>query len=83
MKREIQVAFSRRAQPVWFRLIKWTALVWATKRYRHTQAFRVWMVRLFGAALGLHCFYRMKTKGWTKAWGGWNDPSFVKGESVL
>jgi hypothetical protein len=27
LKREIAVAFSRRAQPVWFRVVKWIALI--------------------------------------------------------
>jgi hypothetical protein len=23
--------------------------------------------------LSLHFFYRWKTQGWTRAWGGWDD----------
>jgi len=26
-----------------------------------------------GLGLGLHLFYRWKTRAWTRPWGGWND----------
>ena len=78
MKREIHVAFSRRAQPIWFRVLKWIGIIWATRRYRQKPGFWAWMLGLLGVALGLHFFYRSKTKGWTHAWGGWNDPAFVE-----
>jgi hypothetical protein len=32
-QRELQVAFSPRAQPWWFRLIKWGILIAVTARY--------------------------------------------------
>jgi len=78
MMREVQVAFSRRAQPVWFRALKWVLIVGATRRYRHTRAFRFWAVGLLIAACTLHLFYRWKTNVWTRAWGGWDDPAFVQ-----
>jgi hypothetical protein len=78
MNRELRVAFSPRAQPVWFRVIKWALLLGALRRYGHTRAFWRWTLGLFGAGLTLHLFYRYKTNGWTQAWGGWNDPTFIR-----
>jgi len=73
IKRELQVAFSPRVQPHWFRLIKWSVLIAATARYRR----RSWFPHVAGcalvAALSLHFFYRWKTQGWTRPWGGWDD----------
>ncbi len=77
MKRELQVAFSRNAQPLWVRIVKWMVILWATWRYHHTRAYRFWAVGTVVAGLTVHFFIRHKTHGWTKPWGGWNDPAFV------
>jgi hypothetical protein len=73
IKRELRVAFSPRAQPWWFRLIKWSVLIAVTARYRK----RRWFPYVTGVALiggiSLHLFYRWKTQGWQRAWGGWDD----------
>jgi hypothetical protein len=73
IERELQVAFSPRAQPVWFRLIKWSIFIGITARYRQ----RPWFPYVAGfgllGGLALHLFYRKKTENWTRAWGGWND----------
>lgn len=71
--RELRIAFSLKAQPLWFRACKWamiiaiTSLLWG-KSY-------LWWWLGGGLALGLsfHCLYRWKTHSWTRAWGGWND----------
>jgi hypothetical protein len=72
-RREARVALSRRAQPVWFRVLKWVlilaggAMLWGTRYF--------WPV--LGAALALsltlHAVWRWKTRGWTRPWGGWDD----------
>jgi hypothetical protein len=72
LQREIEVAFSKHAQPVWFRIAKWIVflsvlyLLWGTKY--------IWWViaGLVLVALSVHFFYRYKTKGWTKSYGLWN-----------
>lgn len=73
LKREVRVAFSPRAQPWWFRLLKWSIVIVTTARYRR----RWWFRYLVGAALlggiTLHLFYRHKTQSWQRAWGGWSD----------
>lgn len=73
LRREIRVACSRRAQPVWFRLLKWTGLLTGLAMF-HDRRWFWWMaVGLAAAGTLLHIFYRWKTKTWTRAWGGWND----------
>lgn len=73
IQQELRVAFSPRAQPWWFRLIKWSVLVVVVARYRQ----RPWFPYAAGLALlsgiALHLFYRWKTQGWQRAWGGWSD----------
>lgn len=73
MQREFQVAFSRRAQPIWFRVVKWIVILAAVILLREKPYFwtLVGVTALLG--FGLHFFYRWKTRGWTKPWGGWND----------
>ena len=73
IQRELRVAFSLRAQPWWFRIIKWTIFVAATVRYRQRWWFRYAVSAAMLGGLGLHLFYRWKTHGWRRAWGGWSD----------
>jgi hypothetical protein len=73
LKRELRVALSRRAQPVWFRVLKWTILIGLTAMYWREPYFWLWMAVALGLALSLHFVWRWKTKGWTEPWGGWND----------
>jgi hypothetical protein len=73
LKREVRVAFSRRAQPIWFRVLKWAiaipigVLLWRTPYF--------WWITggALAVSLSLHLVWRWKTKGWTQPWGGWND----------
>jgi hypothetical protein len=73
IKRELRVAFSPRAQPWWFRLIKWIVIITVTARYRQRWWFRYLSAFSLIAALSLHLFYRWKTQGWRRPWGGWDD----------
>lgn len=73
IRRELEVAFSLKAQPVWFRVIKWSGILLVTARYRRRWWFPYGVGAALAAALALHGFYRWKTQGWTRAWGGWND----------
>jgi hypothetical protein len=70
---ELRVAFSRRAQPTWFRVVKWIAIVWATLYFWGAPSFWWWVLGLFGVAVGLHLLWRFKTRRWTQPWLGWND----------
>jgi hypothetical protein len=73
LTREVRVAFSPRAQPVWFRVLKWAIIVVVTAIYWRAPNFWLWMAAAFGLALTLHFVWRRKTKAWTRPWGGWND----------
>ena len=71
--REVRVAFSPRAQPVWFRLTKWLVFLGVAAVLRRTSYFRLWLLGAILAGLGVHLLGRWKTQGWTRAWGGWTD----------
>jgi hypothetical protein len=70
---ELRVAFSRKAQPVWFRIVKWVVFLSVARRLRATKWFRVWIAGAALAGLAVHLTYRWKTRGWTRPWGGWKD----------
>jgi hypothetical protein len=73
LAREARVAFSRRAQPHWFRVVKWIVII-AVVRYLWDRPSFWW--RIGGAtvlAMALHLLWRVKTRAWTQPWGGWND----------
>lgn len=76
--RELRVAFSKMAQPLWFRIIKWIVLLGLVVRFHAAPTFRWWALGLLLVGTALHFFYRWKTKAWTRAWGGWNDPDFER-----
>ena len=72
IKRELEVAFSKNAQPIWLRILKYVLLgimlyfLWGSKY--------LWiiLIALFVFALLLHFWYRYKTHGWTKSYGSWD-----------
>jgi hypothetical protein len=71
IRREIEVAFSKHAQPVWFRIIKYLLL--ATIIYFLWGSDLLWitLVVLISFSVFLHLWYRRKTKGWTRSYGMW------------
>lgn len=73
VRRECRVAFSRRAQPVWFRILKWTCILTGAALFHTWRWFWLTFAGLAVASFSLHFLYRWKTKIWTRAWGGWND----------
>jgi len=70
---ELRVAFSRHAQPVWFRILKWTATVSAVVYFWGAPHLWWWVSGFAGLAASLHLLWRSKTKRWTQPWGGWHD----------
>ena len=72
-KRELRVALSRRAQPVWFRMLKWVIAIGVSLALWRTPSFWWWIAGATGFSLAVHFLWRWKTKGWTQAWGGWDD----------
>ena len=71
VQREFEVAFSKGAQPVWFRIVKYILLggmfyfLWGTKL--------LWLIffSLITIGTALHFWFRYKTQGWTKSYGLW------------
>ena len=71
--RELRVAFSRTAQPVWFRIVKWAFAIGLSTLLWRTPYFWFWIVGGLGIGLTVHLIWRWQTKGWTRPWGGWDD----------
>jgi len=73
LTRELRVAFSRRVQPWWVRVLKWTVLIGGAVALFPTNWFWAWVLGLPALGLIVHFFYRWKTHGWARPWGGWDD----------
>jgi hypothetical protein len=73
IRREFRVAFSRRAQPVWFRIVKWAFILMVIALFHERPWFWRMLAGLAGIGLIVHFYYRWKTKVWRRAWGGWSD----------
>ena len=64
---------SKRAQPVWFRMLKWAvALVVIITMWR-SPYFWWWIAGGLAIGLTVHLIWRWKTKAWTQPWLGWDD----------
>ena len=73
LQREARVALSRTAQSLRFRIVKWILTV-AAIAWLWPSPYFWWIAG--GApsvSIGLHLFWRYKTKGWTQPWFGWDD----------
>jgi hypothetical protein len=73
VKREMRVAFSRRGQPVWFRILKWAVLVAVGWLLWRSPYFWWWIAGFFALGLTIHFIWRWKTKRWTRPWFFWDD----------
>lgn len=86
IKREIEVAFSKHSQPIWFRVCKYIMLFLVLFFFWNTKMLWIILAGLFIAAMILHFWYRYKTKGWTKSYGLWkyfgNKNDNTKNQSV-
>ena len=69
MRRELRVAFSRKAQPIWFRILKWTVAIGISWLLWRTPYFWHWVLGALGLGLTVHLFWRWQTRGWTRPWG--------------
>jgi hypothetical protein len=70
---EARVAFSRRAQPHWFRVVKWVVIIAVVRYLWGRPSFWWWIGGASVLAITLHLVWRVKTRTWTQAWGGWDD----------
>ncbi len=73
IRKELRVAFSKDAQPIWFRIAKWVIFLAVSRRLYGTKWFRGWISGGLIAGFTVHFVYRWKTRGWTRPWGGWDD----------
>jgi hypothetical protein len=71
IKRELEVAFSKHSQPIWFRILKYILLGGIVFFFRGTKLLWIILLTLFAFAMLLHFWYRYKTQGWTKSYGLW------------
>jgi len=71
IKREIEVAFSKQSQPVWFRISKYILLALILYLFWGSKLLWIILLSLLVTALLLHFWYRYKTHGWTKSYGLW------------
>jgi hypothetical protein len=71
IKREIEVAFSKKYQSNWVRICKYLVLGIIIYFFRGNRWLWIILLILFLAALTLHFWIRYKTKGWTKSYGRW------------
>jgi hypothetical protein len=78
IKREFRVAFSKRAQPVWFRILKWLVFLSVSAVLWNTPYFVWWLLGAFALSMSVHFIWRHKTRGWTRPWGSWNDVEAAK-----
>ena len=71
VSREFEVMFSKETQPIWFRVTKWMMFGGLAYLLRGKRMFWAWVLGVPLLGLGMHLFYRWKTKGWTQSWGGY------------
>lgn len=72
LKRELEVAFSKHAQPVWFRIVKYMIIITLVYFLWGSRWLWITLLILLGPSVALHLWYRHKTEGWTKSYGGWD-----------
>ena len=72
IRRELEVAFSRHAQPPWFRVSKYILIIVLFYFFWGQAVFWIILLIMFGIGVILHIWYRHKTEGWTKSYGMWD-----------
>ncbi len=73
ISREVRVALSKRAQPIWFRVLKWVVFLAVSAILWNTGYLGWGLIGALILSLTVHFVWRWQTKGWTQPWGGWND----------
>jgi hypothetical protein len=80
VRREVEVAFSKHSQPIWFRILKYSLLALLIYFFYGDEEFWIGFGVFLVIAMILHFWYRYKTNGWTKSYGLWN---YEKNQSKL
>ena len=71
IQRELEVAFSKDAQPVWFRIVKYILLFTLFYFLWGTELLWIILLIIFVVGTTLHFWFRYKTHRWTKSYGMW------------
>jgi hypothetical protein len=83
VKRELEVAFSKNAQPIWLRILKYSVLGGIVYLFWGEKLLWIILLTLLVSGLLLHFWFRYKTHGWTKSYRAWkyeeNKPSSESG----
>jgi len=83
IRRELEVAFSKRSQSHGVRAIKYILLAVLVFFFYRSRLFWIILGSAFILAIAVHLFYRYKTKAWTRSYGGWKyDKDDPAGDSV-
>jgi hypothetical protein len=62
----------RRAEPWWFRVVKFSVCIAGAWYLRHTKWFYPWIIGALAGGVGLYWLARKMTKDWTRSWLWWN-----------
>jgi hypothetical protein len=60
--------FLATAQPVWFRVLKWTVALGVSAILWRGPYFWAWILSALSLGVTVHLIWRWKTKGWTQPW---------------
>lgn len=71
IRREMEVAFSKKTQSVPVRILKYTIIGALLYFFRGNRWLPIISISLIVLALVLHFWVRYKTKGWTQSYGLW------------
>jgi hypothetical protein len=71
IRREMEVAFSKKVQSPFFRFIKYAILAFFIYLFWDKKIFWWILGIVLVMSLVIHFFVRYKTKGWTQSWGRW------------
>jgi hypothetical protein len=71
VRRELEVAFSKRTQPLWLRISKYFVLGLAMYFFWGNKYLWPGVAAVIMMGLALHFWLRHKTAGWTKSYGLW------------
>ena len=71
IKREVKIAFSKKVQSIWVRILKYILLLLLIYFFRNIRLFWIIFFTTLILALIVHFWARYKTKGWTKSYGLW------------
>jgi hypothetical protein len=83
IKRELVITFSKHAQPLWFRVLKYTIIGSMVYLFWGSELLWEFLAIVFVVALIGHFWFRYKTHGWTKNYGPWKHELVDSNDTLL